>query len=123
MSEDLYQRQIHERGPLEPWEIAHESRRQHYRRQAARARYAVRKAIARGDLLALPHPGVFCVDCGAPAAAYDHRDYDRPLDVRAVCDPCNAARGPAKHAPPFVERVPIDGGDDTYASQELCQSY
>ncbi len=112
----LYQRQIAERGPLEPWEIAHESRRQHYKRQARRAHRAIERAVKRGVLFALPHPSVFCVDCGARATAYDHRDYDKPLDVRAVCDSCNATRGPAKHAPP----VPIDDYC-AYASQEVCQ--
>lgn len=37
----------------------------------------------------------FCVDCGKPAAHYDHRDYNRPLDVEPVCVRCNVRRGPA----------------------------
>lgn len=36
-----------------------------------------------------------CVDCGAQAAAYEHRDYSKPLEVEAVCRPCNRKRGPA----------------------------
>lgn len=36
-----------------------------------------------------------CVDCGAPARAYDHRDYNKPLDVEPVCSRCNHRRGPA----------------------------
>lgn len=40
-----------------------------------------------------------CVDCGAPAKVYDHRDYNKPLDVDPVCHSCNATRGPAL---PFV---------------------
>lgn len=37
----------------------------------------------------------FCVDCGDPAFDYDHRDYNRPLDVQPVCRACNGRRGPA----------------------------
>jgi hypothetical protein len=44
--------------------------------------------LARPDTLA-------CVDCGQRAAHYDHRDYNRPLDVQPVCRSCNAQRGPA----------------------------
>lgn len=36
-----------------------------------------------------------CADCGEPATDYDHRDYNRPLDVDPVCRPCNFKRGPA----------------------------
>lgn len=39
---------------------------------------------------------IACCDCGAPAEAYDHRDYARPLDVDAVCNGCNNRRGSAK---------------------------
>jgi hypothetical protein len=38
---------------------------------------------------------LLCVDCGRPAFDYDHRDYDRPLDVAPVCRGCNLRRGPA----------------------------
>lgn len=40
-----------------------------------------------------------CLDCGAPAQVYDHRDYNKPLDVEPVCHACNVKRGPAI---PFV---------------------
>ena len=36
-----------------------------------------------------------CVDCGKPAEHYDHRDYNKPLDVEPVCRSCNKKRGPA----------------------------
>lgn len=36
-----------------------------------------------------------CVDCGAAACDYDHRDYLKPLDVVPVCRPCNQKRVPA----------------------------
>jgi hypothetical protein len=48
----------------------------------------------------LPKPSTLtCLDCGASAQVYDHRDYNRPLDVEPVCHACNVKRGPAK---PFV---------------------
>lgn len=34
-----------------------------------------------------------CVDCGAIATVYEHRDYGRPLDVEPVCRACNGRRG------------------------------
>lgn len=40
-----------------------------------------------------------CLDCGATAQGYDHRDYNKPLDVEPVCHACNIKRGPAI---PFV---------------------
>lgn len=36
-----------------------------------------------------------CLDCGAPAQVYDHRDYNKPLEVEPVCHACNIKRGPA----------------------------
>lgn len=48
----------------------------------------------------LPKPSTLtCQDCGQPAQVYDHRDYNRPLDVEPVCHACNIKRGPAL---PFV---------------------
>lgn len=58
--------------------------------------YAVRKAIANGELK--PAKECICVDCGNKAAHYDHRDYNKPLDVQPVCRSCNRSRG---HAVPF----------------------
>lgn len=53
----------------------------------------VHKAIRDG---ALPHPSLLaCTDCGAAAEHYDHRDYNKPLVVEAVCRSCNFKRGPA----------------------------
>jgi hypothetical protein len=43
-----------------------------------------------------------CLDCGAPAAAYDHRDYDKPLEVEPVFRKCNVKRGPGE---PFRTRL------------------
>lgn len=53
---------------------------------------AVAKA-KKGGVLPILDGSIPCVDCGRPAAVYDHRDYDRPLDVEPVCRPCNSRRG------------------------------
>lgn len=37
---------------------------------------------------------IACIDCGAAAQHYDHRDYSRPLNVEPVCVSCNCKRGP-----------------------------
>lgn len=43
----------------------------------------------------LPRPSTLqCVDCQwQTAEVYDHRDYDKPLEVDPVCRPCNTKRG------------------------------
>ncbi|MDC6130796.1 helix-turn-helix transcriptional regulator [Burkholderia gladioli] len=69
---------------------------------AERAHREVEKAVRRGDLP--PADTCECVDCRAPARAYDHRDYGAPLDVEPVCDSCNARRGAARPDPAAVER-------------------
>jgi len=44
----------------------------------------------------LPNPKkLICVDCGDKATEYDHRNYDYPLSVEAVCHKCNCKRGKA----------------------------
>jgi len=50
-------------------------------------------AIRLGFLL--PVSACRCVDCGAQATDYDHRDYNKPLEVDPVCRSCNFARPPA----------------------------
>lgn len=57
------------------------------------ARSEVAKARRRGELPP-PHECA-CVDCGVVAHDYDHRDYNRPLMVAAVCRGCNLRRGSA----------------------------
>ena len=54
---------------------------------------AVYKAKRLGEIL--PPSSFTCADCGKPATAYDHRDYNYPLMVEAVCHGCNLRRGPA----------------------------
>lgn len=58
------------------------------------AHAAVGRAIRCGELPAID-PHMRCMDCGAQAAVYDHRDYSRPLDVELVCRSCNCKRGSA----------------------------
>jgi hypothetical protein len=71
-----------------------------------KARYEVRKARREGRLP--PASSYLCADCECPAEVYDHRSYDRPLDVVAVCQSCNTKRGPAAwtHIPPSSATVP-----------------
>lgn len=60
---------------------------------AQRAQNIVNRAVLAG---ALPHVSTqACADCAAPAHCYDHRDYNRPLDVEPVCRTCNRLRGAA----------------------------
>lgn len=62
-----------------------------------KAHQYVKQAVRDGYL---PRPTtLLCLDCGAPAQVYDHRDYNKPLDVEPVCHACNVKRGPAL---PFV---------------------
>jgi len=55
--------------------------------------YAVFKEIREGRLK--PVKECLCVDCGAPARHYDHRDYNKPTEVDPVCGSCNYKRGGA----------------------------
>ena len=64
----------------------------------ARARYAVSKAIRQG--LLQPASTQYCVDCGGFAFGYEHRDYERPLEVDPICRTCNHKRGSAKQLSP-----------------------
>lgn len=58
-----------------------------------RAKYAVYVAVQNSVLPELAR--LLCVDCGKPAEAYDHRNYEKPLEVVPVCSGCNSKRGPA----------------------------
>ena len=69
----------------------------------AKAGYLVAKAITNGDIL---HPSKFlCVDCGCKATEYEHRDYNKPLEVEPVCRGCNARRGQAKPLDGFIQKM------------------
>jgi hypothetical protein len=50
-----------------------------------------------------------CVDCGAQARDYDHRDYNKPLEVDPVCRRCNLRRGPAIEVASRIRRVIAEG--------------
>jgi hypothetical protein len=56
-----------------------------------KASFLVKKAIKDGILPELKN--LICVDCKAPAKCYDHRDYNKPLEVVPVCKRCNKIRG------------------------------
>jgi len=61
--------------------------------------YIVRSCISDGWLVRAS--ALICVDCGKQARDYDHRDYERPLDIDPVCRRCNQKRGPAKQYQAF----------------------
>lgn len=54
----------------------------------------VRRAVMDGRIP--PVRTLKCVDCGFPGHDYEHRDYDKPLDVVPVCRSCNQKRKNAK---------------------------
>lgn len=56
---------------------------------------AVGIEIGKGNLPKLREKEVPCVDCGERATIYDHRDYNRPIEVVPVCKSCNSKRGSA----------------------------
>ena len=67
-----------------------------FRRMRWKAQRAVRLAIKAG---LLPKQSTLkCRDCGAQASCYEHRDYEKPLEVVPVCQSCNIVRGPAINA-------------------------
>jgi hypothetical protein len=84
-----------------------------HRQEARRATADVTNEIKRGHMKrATEHA---CVDCGATARDWDHRDYTKPLEVEPVCKPCNTRRGTAYDsvyrpvgAPPVVPVVRLD---------------
>ena len=57
-----------------------------------KASQLVKKAIR--DKILLNLKNLICVDCGEPTKCYDHRDYNKPLEVVPVCKKCNRIRGP-----------------------------
>lgn len=73
---------------------------------------AVAKAKRKG--LLRPASEFSCTDCSAPAVDYDHRDYNKPLEVQPVCRSCNLRRGSAipRVPPELAEKhpdlVPVD---------------
>lgn len=64
-------------------------------RTAGRAYSAVRRAIKKGILPSLSENHIKCVLCPNRAVSYDHRDYNKPLEVSPVCQGCNKKLGSA----------------------------
>ena len=79
----------------------HRKREEHYEKKrisgAESAKSSVSYAIKTGRLPSLKENFILCVDCKKRATCYDHRDYNKPLDVQPVCVSCNCKRGGAIH--------------------------
>jgi len=81
--------------------VDREYQRKHHKEMHARkrangsyqAKMAVYYAIQKGVLPSLKKNLIPCSDCGERATQYDHRDYNKPLDVSPVCLLCNQKRG------------------------------
>ena len=56
-------------------------------KRRSKAHSAVSHAIRSGDLVRLP-----CVRCGEQKSVAHHEDYDKPLDVVWLCQPCHKQR-------------------------------
>jgi hypothetical protein len=81
-----------------------------------KAHQVVHRAVRSGQLP--PASTLACVDCGDTARDYDHRDYAKPLEVEAVCRPCNRLRGPGANAL-YVDKAPprrVEGADPVSGS-------
>ena len=101
--------------PIEA-DVERERLRQCRNRERWRAAYAVKAAVKRGTLSRLPSPGIYCTHCRVPgrlAMAYEHRDYRRPMDVRAVCDGCNRRLGSASG---HFKHWPLDESESDFTS-------
>lgn len=53
----------------------------------SRAHNAVTRAIKKGDLIRQP-----CIRCGEKKSLAHHEDYDKPLEVMWLCQPCHKQR-------------------------------
>lgn len=79
------------------WVCPHCSRRKDFHSRYLSGGVMAGSAVAvarKKGLLADPRT-LQCADCGAPASQYDHRDYNKPLEVEPVCRTCNVRRGRA----------------------------
>ena len=56
-------------------------------KRRGKAHSAVGKAIRSGDLVRQP-----CIRCGAEKSVAHHEDYDKPLEVMWLCQPCHKQR-------------------------------
>lgn len=59
------------------------------------AKGQVSQAIKKGKIPCLKVNVIKCAYCPAKATVYEHRDYNKPLDVQPVCARCNVALGEA----------------------------
>ena len=65
------------------------------------AKEAAHYAVRSGKLPDLKVDYVVCCDCGkSRATQWEHRDYNKRLQVDPVCQSCNLLRGPAKEMNP-----------------------
>lgn len=71
------------------------------------AAHKLTAAVNRGELPRIKT--LACVDCGAPARHYDHRDYTQPLAVDPTCHSCNLRRGPGL-PPGQIQHFVVEGG-------------
>lgn len=68
----------------------------------------------------IPSPDTLpCVDCGAQAMEYEHRNYSRPLDIVPICHRCNLRRGPAELNPETVVSHLIQSENFPYENSRL----
>jgi hypothetical protein len=65
----------------------------HSKNGGYKAHQQVKKAVASGILATVRE--LKCLDCGNQAEIYDHKDYNKPLEVEPVCRSCNNKRGSA----------------------------
>ena len=56
-------------------------------KRRTKAHTAVGRAIRNGDLVRQP-----CIRCGEVKSLAHHEDYDKPLDVMWLCQPCHKQR-------------------------------
>jgi len=78
-----------------------------YSRAKKLAAYEVARAIRQGRLPHLRKVRLPCVDCGSVAENWEHRDYNKPLKVEAVCHSCNLLRGRGSFEQEVLE-VPLE---------------
>jgi len=82
---------IHHKVDKDRLNFCHKCRNNHHRK-SIKCSATVKKAVDYGVLPRLDGT-VYCKDCGDIADRYDHRDYDKPLEVDPVCGACNNLRG------------------------------
>lgn len=81
-----------------------------YRNSSARnAALVISREIYKDRLPRLSQVEVACVDCGKRAKHYDRRDYNKPLEVQPVCQPCNCKRGKAVYVCESERNASVNG--------------